>query len=135
VIAHNNLGDAFRVQGDIPAAVRHYTRALDLNPDFPQALNNLAWIRATHADTVLRDGTQAVELAERCCELTGHRVAAALDTLAAAYAEAGRFGEAIKTASKAIDMATAAGNEKLAQKIHVRVVLYRQGVPYREPSE
>jgi hypothetical protein len=62
-------------------------------------------------------------------------MAAALDTLAAAYAEAGRFGEAIKTASQAIDLATAAGDEKLAQIIRGRVVLYRQGVPYREPSE
>ena len=114
--------------------MRHYTRALDLNQDLPLTLNNLAWIRATHPDTVLRDGTQAVELAERCCELTGHRVAPALHTLAAAYAEAGRFGEAIKTASQAIDAATAAANETLAQKIRGQVVLYRQGVPYREPN-
>jgi hypothetical protein len=83
----------------------------------------------------LRGGTKAVELAERCCELTGHRVVATLDTLAAAYAEAGRFDEAIKTSAQAIDAATDAGNEKLAQAIRGRVVLYRQGVPYREPSE
>jgi len=133
--AHYNLGTALSVQGDIPAAVRHYTRALDLNPDFPQALNNLAWIRATHPDAVFRDGTKAVKLAERSCELTGHQVVSELDTLAAAYAEAGRFGEAIKAALQAIDAETAEGNEKLAQKIHVRVVLYRQGVPYREASE
>ena len=134
-MTHNSLGSAVRVQGDIPAAVRHYTRALDLNPHLPHALNYLAWIRATHADTVLRDGKQAVELAERCCELTGYRVAAALDTLAAAYAEAGRSGAAIKAALKAIDAATAEGNEQLAQQIRGRAVLYRQGVPYREPSE
>ena len=133
--AHNSLGFAIHVQGDIPAAVRHYTRALDLNPDLPLALNHLAWIRATHPDTVLRDGTQAVELAERSCELTGHQVANALDTLAAAYAEAGRFGEATRTASNAIDAATDAGDEKLAREIRGRVELYRQGVPYREPSE
>ena len=132
---HSNLGDAFGVQGDIPAAVRHYTRALDLNPNSLPALNRLAWIRATHGDAALRDGAQAVELAERSCELTGHQDATAIDTLAAAYAEAGRFDEAINTASQAIGAASAAGDEKLAQKIRDRVVLYRQGVPYREPSK
>ncbi len=130
--AHNNLGFLLQVQGDIPAAVRHYTRALDLNPDFPQALNNLAWIRATHPDAVFRDGTKAVKLAERSCELTGHQVVSELDTLAAAYAEAGRFSEAIKTASKAIDMATTAGDKKLAREIRGRVKLYLQSIPYRE---
>ena len=108
---------------------------MELNPDFPKACNNLARIRATHTDAALRDGAQAVELAERCCELTGHQVAAALDTLAAAYAEAGRFDEAIQTASRAIEVATAAGNEKFAQEIRGRLVLYRQSVPYRETSE
>ncbi len=115
--------------------MRQYEKVLDLNPDFHNALNNLAWIRATHPDQVFRDGTKAVKLAERSCELTGHQVASELDALAAAYAEAGRFDEAIKTASKAIDMATAAGDKKLAREIRGRVELYLQGVPYRERKE
>ena len=133
--AHYNLGFLFQDQGDISAAVRQYKKVLDLNPDFHNALNNLAWIRATHPDAVFRDGTEAVELAKRSCELTGHRVASDLDTLAAAYAEAGRFGEAIKTASKVIDMATATGNKKLAREVGERVELYLRGVPYRERKE
>ncbi len=133
--AHYNLGFLFQDQGDISAAVRQYKRVLDLNPDFHNALNNLAWIRATHPDAVFRDGAKAVELAERSCELTNHQGASELDTLAAAYAEAGRFGEAIKTASKVIDMATAAGDKKLAREVGGRVELYLRGVPYRERKE
>jgi tetratricopeptide (TPR) repeat protein len=133
--AHTSLGAALGKEGDIPAAVRQYTRALDLNPDIPTALNNLAWIRATHPDEGLRDGTRAVELAERSCELTHHRAAGALDTLAAAYAEAGRFDAAIKTAASAIDAATAAGDEKLVREFRGRAELYGQGVPYREANK
>ncbi len=133
--AHTSLGSALGAGGDAAAAVRRYTRALDLNPDSPRALNNLAWIRATHPDGVLRDGTQAVKLAGRICELTRHQAAGALDTLAAAYAEAGRFDAAIKTAASAIDAATAAENEKLVREMRERAELYGQGIPYREESK
>jgi len=133
--AHTSLGSALGAGGDAAAAVRRYTRALDLNPDSPRALNNLAWIRATHPDGVLRDGTQAVKLAERICELTRHQAAGALDTLAAAYAEAGRFDAAIKTAASAMDAATAAGNEELVQEMRERAELFGQGIPYREESK
>ena len=126
--AHTSLGIALGVQGDFPAAIRQYTRALDLNPDIPLALNSLARIRATHPDAKLRDGAEAVRLAERCCKLSGYRVATALNTLAAAYAEAGRFDDAIKWQTKAIELAPAARKADL----RARLKLYRAGKPYRD---
>ena len=127
--AHAGLGAALGAQGDVSAAIGHYTRALELKPD-PTALNNLAWIRATHRNAAFRDGDQAVALAERCCQLTGYRTANAVGTLAAAYAEAGRFDDAIKWQTKAIELAPA------PRKAGFRALLefYRAGKPYRDGS-
>jgi tetratricopeptide (TPR) repeat protein len=127
-LLHAGVGEALRERGDIPKAAQHFTWALDLNPDNPAALNNLAWIRATHRRAELRDGAQAVELAERCCELSGYQVGATLDTLAAAYAEAGRFDDAVRWQTKAIELAPAAGKAELK----TRLELYRAGKPFRE---
>ncbi|MCH2114721.1 MAG: tetratricopeptide repeat protein [Pirellulales bacterium] len=135
VDAHLNLGLAIHMQGDIPAAALRYAHALDLDPDLPLALNNLARVRASCPEDALRDGAQAVELAKRSCHLTAHQAATPLDTLAAAYAEAGQFDMAITTAAQAIDLATAAGDTKLAGEVRARVLLYQQGLPYREPSK
>lgn len=127
--AHAGLGAALGAQGDVSAAIGHYTRALELKPD-PTALNNLAWIRATHRNAAFRDGDQAVALAERCCQLTGYRKANAVGTLAAAYAEAGRFDDAIKWQTKAIELAP------VPRKAGFRALLefYRAGKPYRDGS-
>ncbi len=127
-MVHSRLADAFRDQGDCSEAVRHYLQALALKPDLPQALNNLARIRATHPDAKLRDGAQAVELAERCCQLTSYRVASALDTLAAAYAEVGRFDDAIKWQIKAIELA----RETRKTEFQIRLAFYKTGKPYRD---
>src|SRR5262249_34993448 len=75
--------------------------ALQIHQDFPAALERLAWILATNPHDDLRNGTEAVRMAERACELTQHKGAQFMATLAAAYAEAGRFPEAETTAQKA----------------------------------
>jgi spermidine synthase len=64
-------------------------------------------------------------LAERTCELTGNRVSAYLDTLAAAYAAAGRFSDAVGTAEKAIELARNAGQPQLVEEIQAHLQLYR----------
>lgn len=127
-----SLANALREQGKVEASIEQYHRAIKLDPKSVLAMNNLAWIRATHRDATVRDGAKAVELAERACELTGYKLGAAMDTLAAAYAEAGRFDEAIDTASKAIDLATAAGEGTLIGGIRERLELYRKGIPFRQ---
>jgi tetratricopeptide (TPR) repeat protein len=118
-------------QGDARQAVNHYHQALTLKPDLVEALNNLAWILASHPSDALRNGTEAVRLAERACELSERREPVLLGTLAAAYAEAGRFSDAVKTAEKARDLATAAGLKDVAAKNSELLELYRAGKPCR----
>ena len=77
---------------------------------------------------------QAVSLAERACQLTGDRVAPYLDTLAAAYAAAGRFKDAVATAQKAIELASSAGQTQIVSEIETRLELYRAGRAYRAPA-
>jgi tetratricopeptide (TPR) repeat protein len=122
------------MQGQTQAAVGHYRRALELKPDMVTALNNLAWILAANSDDRLRNGAEAVRLAQRACELTGNREPMLLGTLAAAYAEAGRFAEAVTTAEQARTLATAAGLRDVAEKNGELLKLYRSGKPCREPA-
>jgi tetratricopeptide (TPR) repeat protein len=105
---------------------------LRLKPDWPEAHNNLAWILATHPDEKLRNGAEAVAHAQRACELTRYRVPIMVGTLAAAYAEAGSFDDAIATAQKAHEMALTKCQTELAKKNLELLNLYRSGKPYRE---
>jgi Flp pilus assembly protein TadD len=90
-------------------------------------------VLAASPDDGLRNGAEAVRLAERACELTQDGEASFLGTLAAAYAEAGRFPEAVTTAEKAERLATDAGSKILAGENRQRLELYRTGKPYHEP--
>jgi Flp pilus assembly protein TadD len=113
-------------------AIGHYREALRLRPDWPEALNNLAWLLATHSQAEWRNGAEAVRLAERACALTGYQKAMFVGTLAAACAEAGRFAEAVKTAERAHALATAANENDLADTNQKLLERYRQGKPYHE---
>jgi tetratricopeptide (TPR) repeat protein len=129
-----HLGMALGQSGRKREAVAQYREALRLNPNLTGALNNLAWILASNPDDDLRDGAEAVRLAERACELTHHGEPVYLGTLAAAYAEAGRFPEAVTAAEKAEQLATAAGSKKLAEKNRLLLEIVRSGKPYHEPA-
>ena len=133
--AHNNLGDALLCVGKFPDAIGHYEQALRIKPDYPVAQNNLAWLLATLAPAEGGDPVRAVSLAEQACKLSGNRMAADVDTLAVAYAAAGRFHEAIATAEKAIELARAAEQPQLVKKIEARLELYRVGRAYHQPVE
>jgi protein O-mannosyl-transferase len=128
-----HLGTTLGQMGRDREAADQYREALRLNPNLAEALNDLAWVLATSSDDGLRDGTEAVRLAEYACELTHDGEPLFLDTLAAAYAESGRFPEAVATAEKAERLATTAGLKKLAEKDRQRIELYRAGKPYHEP--
>lgn len=126
--AHYNLGVALFLSGRAEEAVARYESALRLEPDYVDAHNNLAWILATDGNERLRDAGRAVRHAERACELNGRRDAGLLDTLAAAYATAGSFDDAVRVAQEAISKA---GDETLAGEIRARLELYQAGQPFR----
>jgi spermidine synthase len=132
--AHNNLGNALEQTGKVREAIGHYEQALRIKPDYSIAQNHLAWLLATLAPTEGGDPTRAVALAERACDATDHHATAYLDTLAAAYAAAGRFNEAITTAQKAIELAGTAGQHQLVREIETRLNSYRAGHAWRKPT-
>ena len=115
------------VQGKINQSIQRYRTVLRTQPDLPEALNNLAWILATQPDPGVRNGVEAVDLAERACGLTDNQQAIFLGTLAAAYAEAGRFAEAVTTAERAEARAWQANQVELAARNRQLGELYRSG--------
>ena len=132
VEAQNNLGIALLQKGRFAEAKDHFQQALQLNANALNVLNNLAWLLATSPEGRLRDGAQAVQYAERACELTHRGAAPLLVTLAAAYAEAGRYDEAVTAAEKACGLAVAAGEKDLLERTQSQLALYRTRQPYHE---
>jgi protein O-mannosyl-transferase len=113
-------------------AIEYFRQALQAQPDWAESLNNLAWILAANPDATLRNGPEAVTLAERACQLTNYKEAFLIGTLAAAYAEAGRFPEAVTAAEKARTIALAAGQKEVAQSNLELLELYKAGRAYHE---
>ena len=126
------LGTACINLGQIKEAEESWQKALDLNPAQPQVQNNLAWVMATASDASLRNGARAVALAAQANQLTGGGNAITLTTLAAAYAEAGKFDDAVATARKALNQALAQKDNKLAEALKQEIKLYEAGRPMRE---
>jgi tetratricopeptide (TPR) repeat protein len=131
---HNNVGLVLVQKGRVDEAIVHYEKALEIEPDNPQTLNNLAWVRAAAAKSTFRDGAEAVRLAERACRVTNSRVPVMIGTLAAAYAEAGRFDEAVAAAEKARDLALALGQREVAEKNEELIKLFKTAQPYHEQA-
>ena len=130
--AHFNLGKIYANQNNPEKAIFHYKKALQFDPNMMQALYHLSWIRSTHEDEKYRNGKEAVNLAEKLCKITQYRQPVALDALAAAYAETGKFNEAVLTAERAHKMALMQGPESLAQGLEQRLKLYQNKIPYRQ---
>ena len=126
-------GEVFAALGRGAEAIDEYHQALALVPDLVPTLNNLAWILATDPDAGNRNGVEAVQRAERACALTDYQTPVLIGTLAAAYAEAGRFKEAVATAQRARDLARAAGQTVVAEKNQQLLELYQSARPYRQP--
>jgi Flp pilus assembly protein TadD len=133
--AHLNLADALTHLGREQEAVVQLDEALRIKPDSTEAMNNLAWTLATSPDTNVRDGKRAVELAERACTLTDFKQTIFVGTLAAAYAETGRFDDAIATAKKACALATVAGETDLLKKNQELLNLYQNHQTYRDKTD
>jgi len=130
VEVHVSLGTAYMQLGKYEPTIRNWTKAVELKPDTADVLNNLAWLLATVNDASVRDADKAVKFALRACELTEHKNPVILDTLAAAYAAAGRFNDAIATAEQAINIVKASGRNDVINEIQNRVELYKAGRAY-----
>lgn len=154
--SHYNLGLAFLDQRLADEAISEFQIVLRLNPNFtdaqeqlktatalkhkldslsnePVALNNLAWALATNPNTHDRNGPLAVRLAEHACERTQYQITVLVGTLAAAYAEAGRFDEAVATAQKACALAKQHGEMESLKRNEELLTLYQARQPYHEP--
>ena len=135
--AFNSRGNAYDDKGEYDRAIADYDQAIRLNPDYAiaydnkaSALNGKAWELATSRSAYKRDGLEAVRVANEAVRINdkpSHR-----DTLAAAFAEAGRFDDAVAEQERVIEMAQAVGMHDQIADLQSRLDLYRQHRPYRE---
>ncbi len=132
--AGNNLAYILFRQGRLREGAAQYERVLERNPDNVSALSNLAWVRATAPTNAMRDGSKALELAERANRLTDGTDPAILRTVAAALAENARFDEATNVAKIAVQLANARSNVDLVAALEDQLKTYGQRAAFRDPS-
>jgi len=133
--AHEALGFAFYVQGEYADALAQLRLALDDEPDRVSVLVLAASLMATSADAAVRDGPEAVILAERARDLTQSKDSSVLDTLSAAYAETGRFDRAKDAVDQAITVAGKQGDASLIFKLKAHRAKYEAFQPLRDPED
>jgi protein O-mannosyl-transferase len=133
--ALNNLGTAFQQKGDMPEAIAQYQQAAQLDPSDPWVRCNLAWLLATSSEASLRNGSNAVDVAVEASVLTDGNNPLVLHALAAAYAEAGRFSEAVETAQRALELAAAQSKAGLVGLLQSELKLYQAGRPFHAPPQ
>ena len=129
--AHYEFGLALAHLNETHQAMSEYAAALLIQPDFPDALDGLAWILSTSPTADFRNGTEAVKMAERACTLTGRNNPAKLKTLAAAYAETGRFEEAIQALQAASGLAARANRPQLLNECATMLEDFQKSKPWR----
>jgi len=127
--SYANRGNVLRGRGKYEQAIADFEKAVRLDPRNAAAHNNLAWLRATCPDEKYRDGNAAVEAAKQACELSDWKNPDWLDSLAAAYAEAGEFEEAVKTQTSAIELAPEAQRRLKAGNGKPNMVQKRRPTP------
>ena len=129
--AHGNLSHALARLGEDAEAISEARKAVELQPGEVDSEYYLAWMLATVKEPGLRDGARAVELATRANAAAGGKKPAILRTLGAAYAQAGRFGEAVQAVTGALQLAGTGGETEEEMRREIR--LYEAGAAFREP--
>jgi tetratricopeptide (TPR) repeat protein len=114
--------------GDYSAALADHEAALLIDANDPTTLNFLAWLYATCPEAAIRNGAKAIAYAVQACEMTNHELPGFLDTLAAAYAEAGRYEVAVKWMKKVLEIVPPDERDKYEPHL----ALYETGQPYRD---
>jgi tetratricopeptide (TPR) repeat protein len=133
-----NLGIALFKKGRVDDAIAHFQKALEISPGNLKACHNLthvAWVLATSPDTSARNGVKAVALVEQVEQFSRGGDPLVLDALAAAYAETGRFPEAVATARRAQHLAGDQHDSDLVNALQVQMGLYQGGAPFRDDSQ
>ncbi|ADB16881.1 TPR repeat-containing protein [Pirellula staleyi DSM 6068] len=125
-------GDALLSIGKHKEAIADYEKALSVEPDDTGVLNNLAWVMATSKDDSVRNSKRSIELGMKACELTKFEKAHILSTLAAGYAEAGDWENAIKWSTKAVE---AGDGDEVKDQLKEELEFYKQKKPWREMQE
>jgi protein O-mannosyl-transferase len=133
-VVRNNLAMVLAMQGKYREALEEWSTLLATDPRDVVAMNSVAWVLSTSPDASIRDGQKAVALAEQVCQRNARRDPTFLDTLAAAYAEAGQFSKAVATATEALTLAQRQGKQSLLDQLKERLELYRQDRPFREAT-
>jgi tetratricopeptide (TPR) repeat protein len=129
-VAHTNLAGVLLAQRRVSDAIAEYRLALDAGPELIEPLAGLAWLLATSGDGKIRRPAEAIQLAERAAALTDRRDVTVLDALAAAYASAGRYTDAVTTERAALAIVERAGAASAAEPIRARLELYRRKRPF-----
>ena len=130
--AHYYFAGSFAREKNFGEAIPHFRAALKSNPQYRQALNDLAWILATRTNATQAQILESIRFAEQACRYTSRSNASYLDTLAVALSEAGRFGEAATTASNACSIAERSGSPAIASQLRTHLELFTTGKPYHE---
>jgi tetratricopeptide (TPR) repeat protein len=130
VISYYNRGVAYRILENYNQAIVEFSKAIELNQQYAWAHNDLAWLYATAKSIKHRDGNLAIKYAQRALQLEKENPSFT-DTLAAAYAEAGRFDEAIAKQEEAITIFRANGKKDLSRYIK-RLELYKEHKAWTE---
>ena len=128
------------MQGNYSEALAYFEKAAGARPTDPNLLRRLpeltatAWSLATRPDPGHRDGALAVLIAEALCRMTHQNYVPGLDTLAAAYAEAGRFSDARAAINRAIHLPLSSAERAQLPAMSERLKLYEKGMPFRDSS-
>ncbi len=136
--AQNALGNALLALARVDEAVAHLQKALEVVPNYVSAFNNLAhasWIWATCPLPTVRNGPKALALAQQLDQATRGQNLQALGSLAAAYAEVGRYAEAVAAAEHGLQLANAQGNAAIARAFQEDLPYYQAGQPYRDLAQ
>ncbi len=130
--AYHNRGFAWQNKGDYARAIADYIEVARIDPKNANAHNSAAWLLATAPVATARNGARAVEAARKAAELSEWKNGDILDTLAAAYAEAGKFADAVRWQEKAMEFPDFMKGQ--AEEARARLALYRERKPYHQPG-
>jgi Flp pilus assembly protein TadD len=135
--AHYNLGNALLQKGRVDEAILQFQKLLALQPGLVEArrtLASIAWRLATSPNPSLRNGTKAIELARQTDQLARGSDPMMAATLAAAYAEAGQFNQAVAAARRALQLAARQDNATMVAAIQAQLNCYEAGSPFRDTA-